>query len=78
MPGQMDLCSGHSAAWHGAGRHLRILNQRRSKRPRLKESLAPYSSAVSSSGGKKAMKSRRFHTVVSVLILLSASCRGPL
>ena len=60
---------------HGVGgMHLRILNQRRSKRPRLKGSFAPYRSASSISGGKKAMKSKMFQIVVSVRILLSASC----
>ena len=54
--------------------HLRILNQRRSKRPRLKGSFAPYRSASSIRGGKKAIKSSTFQIVVSVRILLSASC----
>ena len=60
---------------HEIGRtHLRILNQRRSKRRRLKGSFAPYRSASSIRGGKKAMKSNTFQIVVSVRILLSASC----
>ena len=54
--------------------HLKILNQRRSKRRRLKGSFAPYRSASSIRGGKKAMKSNTFQIVVSVRILLSASC----
>ena len=58
------------------GTHLKILNQRRSKRRRLKGSFAPYRSASSIRGGKKAMKSNTFQIVVSVRILLSASCFG--
>ncbi len=52
---------------------LRILNQRKSKRPSLKGTLAPCNKQASKSGGKKASRSRTFQKPMTMRSLNSAS-----